>query len=292
MQHPIYGSIQKLYRNPFTSYIAQFLKTNIKTLYTYPKTIWYSARYNAGERFIIDNTELYPHRYDLNLIPEQENEPIRISTKLYSAVKEYQVIDVREVKDYPFFGNTHKKLHDNLISSYSHLCYINEINENIDLPVACHSRLLYAYVLIERKRFNLKKKSDPEVLNTILNRFMDKIEYADAESIAQVAHYLAYTGNKDNRIWSVLLSSLNDKLFYPEFTKVTNKNPHVFRYEEVGEKDNKAFDKVTSDLYLKGYRPVFDLYNALRKVGVDADAQKALEKRFPILKSDSYTFNI
>ena len=118
MQHPAYGTFGKLYRNPLTSYLGKLLFTNIKTLYTYPKTVFYSARYNAGERFILDNTELYPHKYDMVLTPEQENEPLRLSTKLFASTREYQVLSVRNVKDY---FNNQKRLNENFTTSFKEL---------------------------------------------------------------------------------------------------------------------------------------------------------------------------
>ena len=80
MQHSFYGKLNKLYRNPSITYISKFLNTNIKTLFTFPKTIWYSLRFNSGEKFILTNTELYPYKYDVILTEEQKNEPIRLST--------------------------------------------------------------------------------------------------------------------------------------------------------------------------------------------------------------------
>jgi hypothetical protein len=287
MQHPIYGTFGKLYRNPFMSYFKQILTTNIKLLYTYPKTVYYSARYNAGERFILDNTQLYPHNYDIKLTKEQENEPLRLSTKLYASVREFQVLEAKEVKDY---FSQKSKLYENLIYTFTHLYYINELNDNIDLPVAVYARILYAHVLLEKKGIKLERGVKKAVLDKILNRFLEKVEFADAESISQVAHYLGHCGNKHNVIWDLLINNLRGKLFYPEFTKVSHKNPHVFRYVETSEKDHSAYDKNTQDLYINGYRPVVDLYNALKQLGVSTDTQKDLELRFPMIKN--YSFNI
>jgi hypothetical protein len=281
MQHPAYGTFGKLYRNPFTSYFGKHLLTNIKTLYTYPKIIFYSARYNAGEKFILDNTEIYPHKYDFNLNQEQVNEPLRLSTKLFTSTREYQILDKINIKDY--LGG-HKKVHESLTGTFSHLYYINQLNENIDLPVVVYSRILYAHVLIEKKKFHLTVEVKQNVLDKILSRFLEKIEYADAESIANVAYYLAHTGHKSSATWGILLNNISTKSFYPEFTKVINKNPFIFRYEEIKEKSNSNFDKISEALYLNGYRPVVDLYSSLKKLDLGHDIQKDLDTRFPDLK--------
>ena len=49
---------------------------------------------------------------------------------------------------------------------------------------------------------------------------------------------LANFGVFEESVWKSLAEHLKDKNFAHEFTHVTNKTPHVFRYEEVDTKHN------------------------------------------------------
>lgn len=287
MQHSFYGSLMKFYKNPITNYLAQFVRTNIKTLFTYPKTIWYSLRYNAGEKFILTNLDLYPYKYDAGLTEEQMNEPVRQSTTLLVATRELQLIEYLDEK---ITKAKREEIVDYFLSSFNELYYINSLNKEVDLPVVVFARILYAYVLI--KEHNYDVTADINTLNIIADKFIKKVEFADAESISQVLHYLAYVKNT-KADWGALLDALKKKHFLPEFTKVKNSDPHVFRYIEV-EKDSLKktnFGEIGNDLYIFGLKPVFDAYHACKTMGDSintSDAIKDLEARFKQLSDKKY----
>ena len=287
MQHPYYGSLMKFYKNPFLSYISQFLKTNVKTVFTYPKTIWYSLRYNSGEKFILTNQELYPYKYDLKLNEEQKADPVRLSTTLFVATRELQLV---EYLDQKVNKSLKTEIEDSLLETFNELYYINHLNKDLDLPAAVFARILYAYVLI--KEHNYKVNVELDTLNNISDKFAKKAEFADAESISQVLHYLAYVQNI-KADWGTLLSELKNKHFLPEFTKVTNSEPHVFRYVEVDHHDMKKtnFGEIGNDLYIMGLKPVFDAYKACKIMGDKVNTNssvKDLESRFKQLLDKKY----
>ena len=287
MQHPTYGTLIKFYKNPITNYIAQFLRTNVKTLFTYPKTIWYSLRYNAGEKFILNNKELYPYKYDIVLTEEQKKEPVRVSTGLLVATKELQLIEYLEEK---IDKTKRDEIVDNLLQSFNELYYINHLSKDIDLPVAVFARILYAYVLIKER--NYETNAEVATLDAIVDKFVKKVEYADAESISQVLYYLAYFKNI-KADWATLLSELKKKHFLPEFTNVKNSDPHIFRYVEVGREDMKKtnFGEIGNDLFIFGLKPVLDAYNACKSMGErinTSSAIKDLESRFKHITDKRY----
>jgi hypothetical protein len=263
------------------------LRTNVKTVFTYPKTIWYSLRYNAGEKFILTNQELYPYKYDTNLTEEQNNEPVRVSTTLLVAAKELQLIEYLDEK---IAKAKREEIKDYFLTSFNELYYINHLNKELDLPVAVFARILYAYVLIKDNNYDVNV--DTATLDAIVDKFIKKVEFADAESISQVMHYLAYV--KNTKVdWNILMAELKKKHFLPEFTKVTNSDPHVFRYVEVDNDDLKKtnFGEIGNKLYVLGLKPVFDAYKACKTVGDrinTSSAIKDLESRFKELSDKKY----
>ena len=285
MQHSFYGKFSKLYINPSISYISKFLNTNIKTLFTFPKTIWYSLRYNSGEKFLLTNTELYPYKYDVVLNEEQKNEPIRLSTSLYVGIKEIQAMQNSSESTTAIEKNK-----EDVLRNFNSLYYINSINKESDMPVAVYARILYAYVLISNLK--LGAKTDKEVLRNIYDKFLLKIEFADAESISHVLFYLSFI--KDYKSdWELLLNELNNKNFYPEFTKVSTNDPFIFRYQEIFDSHlkKKILSEEDNDLYILGMRSVYDSYIASKSVGDKLDFSEAIknfEQRFPNLLENKY----
>ena len=92
MKHTKYSILRSLYINPDISYIKQFLFSNIKTLYTYPKSIWYSLRLNSGEKFMLHNPNIYPYTYNGRYSNEIDNEPVNQANKLNANLGELEVI--------------------------------------------------------------------------------------------------------------------------------------------------------------------------------------------------------
>jgi hypothetical protein len=298
MQHKRYGLLNSLY--PTSGFLKKLFKANIKTLQTYPKSIWYSLRYNNGERFLLHDQSIYPFNYDTKITQEQESEPVRLSTKLLANINELwnlNYINSYGEKEKTSFGKNYKnQLCDSLKETYLHLYKIIEYNrkdESLDLPAAVYARILYASSIISTLKnskdgdlfFSQNENNifDKNVLNIVLQKFLQKVEYADADSLASVMYALTKFKHFQNEVWTKLIHNLQGKKFTPEFTLVQPKLPFVFRYSEVTPKNLNIY------YYSKG---VFQADWALRESsrnGVDsAEGIKTFEQRFNLKNDEGY----
>ena len=271
--------------------IKYLLTTNLKTTFTYPKTIWYSERYNSGENFLLYNPDFYPYRYDLQVSEEKLNEPLRLSNRLISNISEFKVENYREKINRSIWQVQIKdKVEYSFNSVLEQLYKTYDFNKNkkLDLPVVVSARTLYAAAYSTKRN---KKEYDNNVLKLILETFIEKIEYADADSISQVLFSLSSYGYYKPDIWNRLALVLEKKKFYPEFTTVSLAYPHLYRYKETKEREfrNSTLDEFGITLFNKGYLTVFEAYYSLLEANKNNINTKSsllnLEERFPILKT-------
>lgn len=304
MQHYKYATLKKLHINPDLSFLKQFLKANIKLLFTYPKSIWYSQRYNAGEKFMLMNTTIYPYFYNIGQKQFEANEPLNISLHLATATTESYILNYPSLKPNTFSENTKREVSEKFNHNFQYLNNLINIRiedqQKLDLPVAFYARLLYAGVLansINADNGNSKNTISEEAYKFCVSKFLEKLEFADSESIAVVMFSLANFGVFEENIWRSLIEQLKAKTFAPEYTHVAHKAPHVFRYEEVDTQkiQSQYLDPFGNKLFLNGYLHVFQAYHALHKAlerGVNVgDMVVELEKRFPEIKQEVQIFN-
>jgi len=100
----------------------------------------------------------------------------------------------------------------------------------------------------------------------VLEKFMEKLEFASAEGIANAFGYLVNTKNFDTDVWNKLIKDLSGKEFEPGFSKVSLKAPFLFRYDDVSDGEF-AYPSMGSsfvcDMFARGYKPVFDAVHYL-----------------------------
>lgn len=288
MKHYLYSPVSARSNFQIFNNIKKILKANIKTTWTYPKTIWYSMRYNSGEKFILQDKSLYPYNYDCGIY--QEKDSVGLSTQLLCSIRDHkyyhylrktneknkQFLDIKEIK------KNYNNSFEELVLGYK---YNSERSEKeFSMPCAVSARVLYGFTLSSASENHKLEKS-------ILSHFFKKIEYADAESIAQVMYLLAHYNYFKPEVWGKLIEALRGKHFQPEFTAVASTLPHLFRYKEVKKQGLSFLDSFGNSLFAEGYLHAFEAYHALSKAqasgqGVDAaDLISDLEKRIPLLKS-------
>lgn len=304
MQHFKYATLKQLHINPDISYLKQFIKANIKFLFTYPKSIWYSQRYNSGEKFILMDTNNYPYFYNITQNQKEARDPLNMSLYLLTATTETYILNYPNLSKVVKSEKAIKEVSEKFTKNFSELNSLFNIRledqEKLDLPVAVYARTLFAGV-VANSAFasvsNGKNTINEEVYRFCLTKFLEKIEFADADSIAMTMFSLANFGVFEQNVWRSLIDHLKGKSFTPEFTHVTNKTPHVFRYEEVDTKQIKSqyLDQFGNKLYVNGYLPVFQAYFALNKAvenGVNAgDIINDLVAKFPEIKEEVQLFN-
>jgi hypothetical protein len=281
---------------------AAFMRANLRTTFTYPKTIWYSLRYNAGEKFLLNEYSLYPFNYDLTSEISKDKEPVRLSTNLLTNITEIQALDYRVMPTLEK-SNTAlvKAFEENLKELYKGFQY-NRDNKEYDCPVAVPARVLYGMVNLDHVAYRKGSRADSyydlETMRFILRCFFRKIEYADTESVTQVMFAMAKLELFAEEFWNELIAVLSTKSFEPEFTKVTPYIPHLFRFKELKDQQNDAtysviFNETGVNLFVKGYKPVVEAYHAISKASNNNDKINAkeiladLEARFPIVKTHS-----
>jgi len=304
MQHYKYSTLKKLHINPDLSYIKQFLKVNIKFLFTYPKSIWYSQRYNAGEKFILMDTNNFPYFYNIAQYQKEALDPLNISLYLLTATTESYILKYPNLKPKTFSEKTIKKVSEIFRENFQNLNTLIKLrledHKNLDLPVAVYARILYAGVVANSNtEVNQSEKNtiNEDAYKFCLNSFVDKIEFADAESISMVMFSLSNFGIFDENIWKKLSDNLKNKSFAPEYTQVTYKSPHVFRYEDVDVNSIKSqyLDEFGNKLFVNGFLPVYQAFSSLNKAienGVNVgDLINNLSRKFPQLKDEIHKFN-
>jgi hypothetical protein len=299
MKHFLKYGTDSNFKN-FTGYLAAFLKANIRTTFTYPKTIWYSLRYNAGEKFILHSNILYPFKYDMELTNSQEKEPVRLSTSLLTNVVEFQI--------QPFKKNNFNKQKslDSLAEKFQatldelyKLFHYNRDSENFDVPAAVSARVLYAIANINIINQELGKNQllefSKETLEFILYCFLKKLEFADSESISQVLYAMSKLNLYENtENWNNIIQTLVGKSFDVEFTRITPYFPHLFRYHEVDDFTtiNMFINELGNKLFISGYKSVFEAYYAISNATQKnnkihaSDVLKSFEERFGGLKNE------
>jgi len=257
MQHYKYSVYKRFYTIPEISYIKAFFSANIKTLYTYPRSIWYSLRYNAGENFMLNNTSLYPYKYNDTEIEIKTEDPVELSNRLNSNINELSLfryisncatsVSEKEIK------SSETKLHESANKAMSEL--LNTIKygeEKVNFPAAVTARLLYSVAKNSELNIINNLKCDDNELNIMINLFIKKLEFADGDSISQVLFALASLQNFNKDTWSTLISEVKTKKFRPEFTLVSNKAPFVFRYYENDSFHTGIVDTFGNHLFFKG----------------------------------------
>ena len=300
MQHFKYASLKKLQFCPEVSFFRTFIKSNIKFLFTYPKSIYYSQRYNMGEKFLLRDPNLFPYLYNHTLNEQERNSPLNFSLSLLTATNESFILKYPNLKQNAFSISNINKVHEEFKRNFSNLNSLiiarSEDRENLNLPVAVYSRMLYASTLANSGSQSQKLYLDKNGFELCVEKFLEKIEYSDSESIAYVMFALSHFENYNINIWNLLKNSLFEKFFVPEFSQVSPKEPHVFRYEDVNVKsaESDLLDEFGNKIFIHGYFSVFLAYMSLMKAnsnGVNCqEAINNLNRRFPNIKEDIQKF--
>ena len=290
MQHFKYATLRKLHINPDLSYLKLFLKSNIKFLFTYPSTIYYSQRYNAGEKFMLMDTNIFPYFYNPSTNQKENNDPINISLNLLTATTESYILSYPNLKHNSFSEKQKnlvtKKFNDNFKILNNIINIRSEDSEKLDLPVAVYARMVYSGTIANSGEKN-KNSFTEENFIFCVKKFLEKIEYADTESLSLVIFALSNFSIYNKDLWEELIANLEGKSFIPEFTQVSPKAPHVFRYEEkkLGEIKSELLDEFGNLLFLQGYLPVYFVYTGLLKAeenGIECGRfLKEMLERFP-----------
>jgi len=301
MQHFKYATLKKLHFYPEISYIKTFLKSNIKQLFTYPKSIYYSQRYNSGEKFLLRDVNTFPYFYNINHNEQENSSPLNSSIYLLTATQETLVLKYPNLKQNAFTNANIKKVNEIFNQHFRSLNNLiitrSDDKEKLNLPVVIYSRILFASTIANSRSKGNNTTLDQEGFELCLEKFMEKLEYADSESIAYVMFALSHFGNYNPETWNLLGKHLNDKFFVPEFSQVSPKEPHVFRYEDVDTKtaDSDLLDILGNKVFIGGYLPVFLAYSSLTKAmgnGVECkDSLNNLSGRFPGIKEETEMFN-
>jgi hypothetical protein len=259
MKHTKYSICRALYHNPDIKYLKQFFEANIRTLYFYPSSIWYSLRLNFGEKFMLFNPNIYPFTYGGVSGDQVEKTPVNQATKLSSNLTEFEIVTYllkNRTENYILkrLSRDINVIKSETESTYEELVKILNLVEenNIDMPVFVYSQVMNGYNI--GCKYKINQSINIIDSNKLINKFLGKIEYSSGEGIVNAMGYLVNTGNWDHNIWNQLISALNTKEFMPEFTKVCNRSPFLFRYREVDEKEmkNNLLDENANQMFLLG----------------------------------------
>lgn len=273
------ATIKRLYYFYPLHYIKLFLTSNIKTIFTSPKTIFYSMRYNNGENFMMHNKTLYPYQYKVDSI-ESSKSSINLAYKLDACIQELTLkklenenSNITKLYTSKTIETLNNSIDENLIELLKNLRYIT--SAELDLPAGVLARLLYGGLKAENYLRKTYFKSDEET-KLIIELFMKKIRFADSESLALFMSSIADLKVNDSSIWNQCLEKITELSFEPEFTKVTNSSPHLFRYVEVSTNSCKSVSRLSSNVFYEGWRGVFLAYNSIEKA-VDMDVKNSRE---------------
>lgn len=304
MQHFKYSTLKKLHFYPEISYIKSFLRSNIKQLFTYPKSIYYSQRYNSGEKFLLRDTNIFPYFYNIHTNQQEESDPLIHSISLLTSTNESFILRYPNLKPNAFNNSDANKVNEVFQQNFRQLNNLittrSDDKEKLDLPVVVFSRILYA-ATIANSTSSLTRKNltlDQEGFELCVEKFLEKLEFADSESIANVMFSLSHFRNFESQIWELLCKALNEKLFVPEFTQVSPKEPHVFRYEDIDTKsaESDLLDAFGNKIFINGYLPVYLAYSSLKKAsenGVNCEESLSnLSRRFSGIEKEIQNFNV
>jgi len=289
MKHYTYGTITKINMSQLWHNFKRLLKVNIKTTFTIPKSIWYSIRYNSGENFILNEKSLYPYVYDVSIPQSERKEPVRLSTQLLASVTDLKYLKYcnKNLGENLKYSIDHNEINKNLEKSFDELFKtykFNISNSNFELPAAVSARVLYASAMINYY--------DKTVHSFIFNTFLNKLEHADADSIAQVLFVLSENNIFEPEKWNPLIDCLSRRLFQPEFTSVSFNMPSISLFRETKTGMNlKHMNEFGSKLFSEGYLNAFEAYHSLKKAeekgnGINTGIIQDLEKRLPLLKTN------
>jgi len=263
MQHYKYSVFKRFYGSPEIGFLKTFFSANIKTLYTYPKSIWYSLRYNSGEKFLLNNVNLYPYKYnDVYRVQELDLEPVGLSNRTHSNISELDTF--RYIQSSGYINSTMsiremnsnvETLKESVNTALTELVNIIRFGgENINLPAAVSARILYALAKDSQLGFrspNSHKLEEDDVRN-LLSCFTKKIEYADGESLQNVIYALEKSNNYNKELWTTLLNEIKNRQFQCEFTLVSNKAPFLFRYQKNNAFQTDLVDDFGNHLFFRG----------------------------------------
>jgi hypothetical protein len=284
--------------------LTDLFKGLLRTTWQFPKTIWYSQRYNAGEKFLLHVPYLYPYKYQV-IDKVKSKESVHLANNLNSSIENLQAIyyekNVLKVADAGQLGNEKEFLLDfnkTFYELYKSFEY-NIENPKFDIPIAVCARTLYGAAYFEGinnfegNSYKEMQASEikPEVLEFILKKFLQKIQYADAESISQVLFCLDKFNHYSVDIWNGLIKEISERNFEPEFTKVRPHFPIFYRYHEVSNAQisSSYLDKFGNELFLHGGKSVFETYNSVSRAVYKnsaiqgSDYIKHLEEKFSSL---------
>jgi hypothetical protein len=282
------------------SYLSDLFNGLFKTGWSVPKSVWYSLRYNSGEKFLQNTPYMYPYRYPLDI--NKSKEPVVLSNQLANSIDNFQAETYEKlnlenpelVKVQEEFVKIFNTSFYELYKSFEY----NTDNKNFDVPVVVSAKTLYgaANFKIVNSTSNPFKKmefSDIKIqtLSFILDNFMKKLQYSDSESICQVLYTLDQFSYYHEQTWNKLINELKSRSFEPEFTKVKSIFPLYFRYKNVNpESLNSVFlDKNGNDLFIHGFKPLLEAKKALQKANtannkIDShDILKSFNEKFPQL---------
>ena len=230
------------------AFLKTLLSTHIKTSYTNPRnTIFYSARYNSGERFLLNNKSLYP--FDVKVYNEDHaSHPNNLAYKLDNNIRELELKNIElsiynnklfSEKELSTIEHSFSKVLTDLYKSYK---YVEK--DKLELSAFVLSRIIYSISnynkLLSNSRNRETNQFTKEDFEFLVEYFIDsKLKYADAESFALVLSAVA--GEKGNK-YQKLYKRLSEVKFESEFTKVNNISPHLFKYSE----NTSYLDKFTS----------------------------------------------
>jgi hypothetical protein len=286
------------------TYLSDLFKGLLRTTWQFPKTIWYSQRYNAGEKFLMNVPYLYPYKYEV-LDKVKSKEPVHTANNLNSSLENLQALfyeknylnspNAAKIGNQNEFLSNYNKTFFELYKSFEY----NIENPRFDIPVAVCAKTLYGAAYFEGinnfegNSFKEMEASEikPEVLEFILKKFLQKIQNADAESISQVMFCLDKFNHYPVDIWNVLIQEQSQRSFEPEFTKVRPHFPIFYRYQEVSNNQFSSLflDEKGNQLFLHGTKAVYETYNSVSKAAYKNSAIqgndyiKHLEEKFKYL---------
>ena len=227
--------------------VKRLFTTNVKTVYTNPQTIWYSQRYNSGERFILHN-ESFTIPLEEKISHEYLNTPLHLSQELEG--KQFEYFPRLYEKE-----NSFQKNFDSLTKMFRY-ADIQKLNES----VAVYARYLYA---------STKVSSTPneELMNLIFERFLEKIDLADVNCLLHGLEYINHSQNGKDKI-ETILRELSKRTLLIECTEVKMKYPHWFRYKESSLENSESFKQ--------GYREVKRIINLVDQAQVKSSFKKEI----------------
>jgi hypothetical protein len=205
------------------------------------------------------NPNIYPFTYGGVSGDQVEKTPVNQATKLSSNLTEFEIVTYllkNRTENYILkrLSRDINVIKSETESTYEELVKILNLVEenNIDMPVFVYSQVMNGYNI--GCKYKINQSINIIDSNKLINKFLGKIEYSSGEGIVNAMGYLVNTGNWDHNIWNQLISALNTKEFMPEFTKVCNRSPFLFRYREVDEKEmkNNLLDENANQMFLLG----------------------------------------